>query len=115
MAAADSREAEPQREMSCELARDDQRAGNNHERRENTQKESFCVSSQFFGSDCDGYQTSPTASGTKASRSSGFSMASPLERCDSDVSMLGFSALADKGHGAACRYAQIHYAGRCRQ
>ena len=56
MAAADSREAEPQREMSCELARDDQRAGNNHERRENTQKESFCVSSQFFGSDCDGYQ-----------------------------------------------------------
>ena len=46
---------------------------------------------------------------------SGFSMASPLERCDSDVSMLGFSALADKGHGAACRYAQIHYAGRCRQ
>ena len=56
MVAADSREAEPQREMSCELARDDQRAGNNHERRENTQKESFCVSSQFFGSDCDGYQ-----------------------------------------------------------
>ena len=56
MAAADSREAEPQREMSCEFARDDQRAGNNHKRRENTQKESFCVSSQFFGSDCDGYQ-----------------------------------------------------------
>ena len=39
----------------------------------------------------------------------------PLERCDSDVSIFGFSALADKSHGAACRYAQIHYAGHCRQ
>ena len=60
-------------------------------------------------------RTNPTASGTKASRNSGFSMASHLERCDSDVSMFGFSALADKSHGAACRYAQIHYAGRRRQ
>jgi len=60
-------------------------------------------------------RTNPTASGTKASGNSGFSMASPLECCGSDVSMFGFSALADKSHGAACRYAQIHYAGRRRQ
>ena len=60
-------------------------------------------------------RTNPMVSGTKASRSSGFSMASPLEHCDSDVSMFGFSALADKSHGATCRYAQIHYAGRRRQ
>lgn len=60
-------------------------------------------------------RTNPTASGTKASGSSGFSTASPLERCGSDVSMFGFSALTDKSHGAACRYAQIHYAGRRRQ
>ena len=60
-------------------------------------------------------RTNPTVSGTKASGSSGFSMASHLERCGSDVSMFGFSALADKSHGAACRYAQIHYAGRCWQ
>ncbi len=49
LAAADSREAEPQREASCELARDDQRAGNDHERREDTQKGPFALSSQFFG------------------------------------------------------------------
>ena len=116
MAAADSREVEPRREMSCELARDDQRAGNDHERRENTQKSLFaCFFAVFLDRITTNIKTSPMASGTKASRSSGFSMASPLERFDSDVSMLGFSALADKGHGAACRYAHIHYAGRCRQ
>lgn len=56
LAAADSREAEPQREASYELSRDDQRAGNDHERREDTQKSPFAFSSQFFGSDHDGYQ-----------------------------------------------------------
>ncbi|MGG7136462.1 hypothetical protein ACJ4Z0_06745 [Bifidobacterium catenulatum] len=115
LAAADSREAEPRREMSYELARDDQRAGNDYERREDTQKSPFACLPSFLDPIATDIRTNPTASGTKASRSSGFSMASPLERCDSDVSMLGFSALADKSHGAACRYAQIHYAGRCRQ
>jgi len=60
-------------------------------------------------------RTNPTASGIKASGNSGSSTASHLERCGSDFSMFGFSALADKSHGAACRYAQIHYAGRRRQ
>jgi len=73
------------------------------------------VSRSFLDRITTNIKASPMASGTKASRSSGFSTASPLERCDSDVSMLGFSALVDKSHGAACRYAQIHYAGRCRQ
>ena len=114
-AAADSREAEPQREASYELARDGQRAGNDHERRENTQKSPSAFSSRFLDPITTYIRTNPTASGTKASGSSGFSMASHLERCGSDVSMFGFSALADKSHGAACRYAQIHYAGRRRQ
>ena len=48
LAAADSREAEPRCEMSCELAHDDQRAGNNHERREDTQKSPFACPSQFL-------------------------------------------------------------------
>ena len=56
LVAANSRDAEPQREASYELARDDQRAGSNHERREDTQKSPFAFSSQFFGSDHDGYQ-----------------------------------------------------------
>ena len=115
LAAADSREAEPQREASCELARDDQRAGNDHERREDTQKSPFAFSSRFLDPITTYIRTNPTASGTKASGNSGFSMASHLERCGSDFSMFGFSALADKSHGAACRYAQIHYAGRCWQ
>ena len=115
LAAADSREAEPQREASYELSRDDQRAGNDHERREDTQKSPFAFSSRFLDPITTDIRTNPTASGTKASGNSGFSMASHLERCGSDVSMFGFSALADKSHGAACRYAQIHYAGRCWQ
>lgn len=115
LAAADSREAEPQREASYELSRDDQRAGNDHERREDTQKSPFAFSSRFLDPITTDIRTNPTASGTKASGSSGFSMASHLERCGSDFSMFGFSALADKSHGAACRYAQIHYAGRCWQ
>jgi len=83
---------------------------------EKTRKKSpFACLPSFLDPIATDIRTNPTASGTKASRSSGFSMASPLERCDSDVSMLGFSALADKSHGAACRYAQIHYAGRYRQ
>ena len=114
LAAADSREAEPQRERSYELARDDQRAGNNHERREHIQKSPFAFSSRFWNPIATDIRANPMASGTKASGNSGFSMA-PLERCGSDVSMFGFSALADKSHGAACRYAQIHYAGHCRQ
>jgi hypothetical protein len=115
LAAADSREAEPQREASYELSRDDQRAGNDHERREDTQKSPFAFSSRFLDPITTDIRTNPTASGTKASGNSGFSMASHLERCGSDFSMFGFSALADKSHGAACRYAQIHYAGRCWQ
>ena len=115
LAAADSREAEPQREASYELSRDDQRAGNDHERREDTQKSPFAFSSRFLDPITTYIRTNPTASGTKASGNSGFSMASHLERCGSDFSMFGFSALADKSHGAACRYAQIHYAGRCWQ
>ena len=115
LAAADSREAEPQREASCELSRDDQRAGNDHGRREDTQKSPFAFSSRFLDPITTYIRTNPTASGTKASGNSGFSMASHLERCGSDFSMFGFSALADKSHGAACRYAQIHYAGRCWQ
>ncbi|UPT08806.1 hypothetical protein [Bifidobacterium longum] len=110
LAAADSREAEPQREASYELSRDDQRAGNDHERREDTQKSPFAFSSRFLDPITTDIRTNPTASGN-----SGFSMASHLERCGSDFSMFGFSALADKSHGAACRYAQIHYAGRCWQ
>lgn len=102
-------------EASCELARDDQRAGNDHERREDTQKSPFAFSSRFLDPITTYIRTNPTASGTKASGNSGFSMASHLERCGSDFSMFGFSALADKSHGAACRYAQIHYAGRCWQ
>ena len=115
LAAADSREAEPPREASYELSRDDQRAGNDHERREDTQKSPFAFSSRFLDPITTYIRTNPTASGTKASGNSGFSMASHLERCGSDFSMFGFSALADKSHGAACRYAQIHYAGRCWQ
>lgn len=115
LAAADSREAEPQREASYELSRDDQRAGNDHERREDTQKSPFAFSSRFLDPITTDIRTNPTASGTKASGNSGFSMASHLERCGSDFSMFSFSALADKSHGAACRYAQIHYAGRCWQ
>ena len=115
LAAADSREAEPQREASYELSRDGQRAGNDHERREDTQKSPFAFSSRFLDPITTDIRTNPTASGTKASGNSGFSMASHLERCGSDFSMFGFSALADKSHGAACRYAQIHYAGRCWQ
>ena len=80
-----------------------------------TQKSPFAFSSRFLDPITTDIRTNPTASGTKASGNSGFSMASHLERCGSDFSMFGFSALADKSHGAACRYAQIHYAGRCWQ
>lgn len=49
LAAADSREAEPQREASYELSRDDRRAGNDHERREDTQKSPFaCLFPVFW-------------------------------------------------------------------
>ena len=78
LAAADSREAEPQREASYELSRDDQRAGNDHERREDTQKSPFAFSSRFLDPITTDIRTNPTASGTKASRSSGFSMAPPF-------------------------------------
>ena len=78
LAAADSREAEPQREASCELSRDGQRAGNDHERREDTQKSPFAFSSRFLDPIATYIRTNPTASGTKASRSSGFSMAPPF-------------------------------------
>ena len=78
LAAADSREAEPQREASCELSRDGQRAGNDHERREDTQKSPFAFSSRFLDPITTYIRTNPTASGTKASRSSGFSMAPPF-------------------------------------
>ena len=115
MGVGNSRDNMPQREASYELSRDGQRAGNDHERREDTQKSPFAFSSRFLDPITTDIRTNPTASGTKASGSSGFSMASHLERCGSDVSMFGFSALADKSHGAACRYAQIHYAGRCWQ
>ena len=50
----------------------------------------------------------------KASRSRGF----PWRLSNVVIQMFRcsvFSALADKSHGAACRYAQIHYAGHCRQ
>ena len=97
LAAADSREAEPQREASCELARDDQRAGNDHERREDTQKSPFAFSSRFLDPITTYIRTNPTVSGTKASGSSGFSMASPLECCDSEIS------LANHGIWAAWR------------
>ena len=80
-----------------------------------TQKSPFAFSSRFLDPITTDIRTNPTAGGTKASGNSGFSMASHLERCGSDFSMFGFSALADKSHGAACRYAQIHYAGRCWQ
>ena len=115
LAAADSRAAEPQRGTSCELACDDQRAGGDHERREDAQKSPFACLFPVFGSDRDGYQDQSDGQRHQGQQKQRFSMASPLERCDSDVSMLGFSALTDKSHGAACRYAQIHYAGRCRQ
>ena len=62
----------------CELARDDQRAGNDHERREDTQKSPFAFSSRFLDPITTYIRTNPTASGTKASRSSGFSMAPPF-------------------------------------
>ena len=78
LAAADSREAEPQREASYELSRDGQRAGNDHERREDTQKSPFAFSSRFLDPITTYIRTNPTASGTKASRSSGFSMAPPF-------------------------------------
>ena len=113
LAAADSREAEPQRERSYELARDDQRAGNNHERREHIQKSPSAFSSRFWNPIATDIRANPMASG-QSQQKQRFSMA-PLERRDSDVSIFGFSALADKSHGAACRYAQIHYAGHCRQ
>ena len=115
MGMGNSRDNMPQREASYELSRDGQRAGNDHERREDTQKSPFAFSSRFLDPITTYIRTNPTASGTKASGNSGSSMASHLERCGSDFSMFGFSALADKSHGAACRYAQIHYAGRCRQ
>lgn len=115
LASTDSRDAEPQREALCELARDDQRAGDDHERREDTQKSPFACLPSFLDPITTDIRTNPTVSGTKASGSSGFSMASHLERCGSDFSMFGFSALTDKSHGAVCRYAQIHYAGRRRQ
>ena len=56
LAAADSRAAEPQRGTSCELACDDQRAGGDHERREDAQKSPFACLFPVFGSDHDGYQ-----------------------------------------------------------
>ena len=113
LAAANSRDAEPQREKSYELARDNQRAGNNHERREHIQKSPFAFPSRFWDPIATDIRANPMSSG-QSQQKQRFSMA-PLERCDSDVSMFGFSALADKSHGAACRYAQIHYAGHCRQ
>ena len=113
LAAANSRDAEPQREKSYELARDNQRAGNNHERREHIQKSPFAFPSRFWDPIATDIRANPMSSG-QSQQKQRFSMA-PLERCDSDVSMFGFSALADKSHGAACRYAQIHYAGRRRQ
>lgn len=113
LAAANSRDAEPQREKSYELARDNQRAGNNHERREHIQKSPFAFPSRFWDPIATDIRANPMSSG-QSQQKQRFPMA-PLERCDSDVSMFGFSALADKSHGAACRYAQIHYAGHCRQ
>ena len=56
MGVGNSRDNMPQREASCELSRDGQRAGNDHERREDTQKSPFAFSSQFFGSNHDVYQ-----------------------------------------------------------
>ena len=71
LAAADSREAEPQRERSYELARDDQRAGNNHERREHIQKSPSAFSSRFWNPIATDIRAIrwPAA---KASRSRGF-------------------------------------------
>lgn len=93
LVAADSRDAEPQREALCELARDDQRAGDDHERREDTQKSPFACLPSFLDPITTDIRTNPTVSGTKASGSSDFSMASHLERCGSDVSMFGFLRL----------------------
>ena len=56
MGVGNSRDNMPQREASYELSRDGQRAGNDHERREENAKESFCVLFPVFGSDHDGYQ-----------------------------------------------------------
>ena len=78
MGVGNSRDNMPQREASYELARDDQRTGNDHERREDTQKSPFAFSSRFLDPITTDIRTNPTASGTKASRSSGFSMAPPF-------------------------------------
>lgn len=58
-----------------------------------TQKSPFAFSSRFLDPITTDIRTNPTASGTKASGNSGFSMASHLERCGSDFSMFGFLRL----------------------
>lgn len=91
LAAANSRDAEPQRERSYELARDDQRAGNNHERREHIQKSPFAFPSRFWNPIATDIRANPMASG-QSQQKQRFSMA-PLERCDSDVSIFVFLRL----------------------
>ena len=63
LAAANSRDAEPQREKSYELARDNQRAGNNHERREHIQKSPFAFPSRFWDPIATDIRANPMSSG----------------------------------------------------
>lgn len=77
LAAANSRDAEPQRETLYELARDDQRAGNDHQRREHTQKSPFAFPSRFLDPIHDGYQDQSDGQRRQSQQEQWFSMVPP--------------------------------------